>query len=155
MSESESEFHLKTAKKCFNEVWDYLEKKDRGADDEQRMLNLAHAARYHWSFVGTPKNLDVNDSLISRVYSTLKQSDLALGFAKSALKIFQENDLSDVLHTGFEAMARAYATAKDYQSARNYLKKAREQLDKALGLDVEDKKIYLDQIRETEKLIEQ
>lgn len=50
-------------------------------------------------------------------------------------------------------MARAYATAKNNQSARDYVSKAREQLNKAAGLGAEDKKIYSDQIRETEELI--
>jgi len=158
MSRNETEFHRKTAKKCFNETWDYLDKKDRDANDEQQMLHLAHTARYHWGFVQSPKNeqmkhLAVSDWQISRVYAALYQPQLALNFAKSALEIMQKNNLSDVLHTGYEGMARAYAIAKDNQSSRDYIRKAREQLNKATGLDAEDKKIYADQIRETEELI--
>ena len=67
----------------------------------------------------------------------------------------QKNNLSGILHTGYEGMARAYAIAKDNQSARDYISKARDQLNKATGLDDEDKKIYSDQIRETEELIGQ
>jgi hypothetical protein len=40
------------ARQCFNEAWNYLDKKDRDANDEQQMLHLVHASRYHWSFVG-------------------------------------------------------------------------------------------------------
>jgi hypothetical protein len=159
MSESEVHFHRETAKKCFNEAWDYLDKKNRNARDEQQMLHLAHAARYHWGFVDAPKaeqmrHLAVGDWQISRVYATLSQPQLALYFAKSALEIMQKNDLSEILHTGYEGMAHAYVIARDHQSALAYIHKAREQLSKASFLDAEDKKIYEDQIRETEKLID-
>ena len=49
-------------------------------------------------------------------------------------------------------MARAYAVAKDYDSARNYITKAREQLANSI-VDDEDRKTYSDQIRETEEMI--
>jgi tetratricopeptide (TPR) repeat protein len=152
MSESEVEFHRKIARKCFNETWNYLDKKDRSADDEWLMLHLAHASRYHWSLVGSPENLAVGDWQISRVYAVLNEPELALHFAKSCLEICQKHNLTDALHTGYEAMARAYAVAGNYQLAKDHLSKAKEQLLR-LKLDVEDRKIYLDQIRETEQLI--
>ncbi len=154
MSQNEREIHLKTAKKCFNEAWDYLDKKNRDANDEQQMLHLAHASRYHWGFVGTARNFAVGDWQISRVYAVLKEPNLALHFAKSAVEISQKNNLSENLPSAYEGMARAYAVAKDFKSARNYISKAREQLEKATGMDAEDKKVYSDQIRETEELIE-
>jgi tetratricopeptide (TPR) repeat protein len=152
---SELDFHRETAKKCFNQAWDYLDKKNRDANNEQQMLHLVHVSRYHLSFVGTAENFAVGDWQISRVYATLSQPRLALHFAKSALEIMQKNNLSGILHTGYEGMARGYAIGKDHESARNYIKKAREQLDKAARLDDQDKKIFLDQIRETEQLIGQ
>lgn len=65
-----------------------------------------------------------------------------------------ENNLSEILISGYEGMARAYATARDYESARAFVKKAREQLH-ASDLDDEDEKIYSEQIHETEELIGQ
>jgi hypothetical protein len=59
MSESEHDFHRKTARECFNEAWNHLVKKDRDSIDEQQMLHLAHASRYHWSLVGAPSNMAV------------------------------------------------------------------------------------------------
>ncbi len=155
MSRGELEFHRKIAKHCFNEAWDYLDKKDRDANDEQRMLHLAHASRYHWSFVGNAGNMAVGDWQLSRVYAALKEPSLALHFAKSALEICQKNNLSEILISAYEGLARAYAIANDYQSAKNYINKAREQLGNATGLDDEGKKMYSDQIRETEMLIGQ
>ncbi len=153
MSQSEHEFHRKFAAKCFNEAWDYLDKKERDFNDEQVMLHLAHASRYHWSFIGKPRNLAIVDWQISRVYAALNQPQLALNFAKACLETCQKNNLSENLVSAYEGMARAYAIAKDYQSARNYINKAREQL-RVSTADDEDKKIYSGQIRETEELID-
>ncbi len=153
MSQSEHEFHRKFATKCFNEAWDYLDKKERDFNDEQLMLHLAHASRYHWSFIGNPRNFAVGDWQISRVYAALNQPQLALHFAKTCFETCQKNNLSENLISAYEGMARAYAIAKDYRSARNYINKAREQL-RVSTADDEDKKIYSAQIRETEELID-
>ncbi len=152
MSETERKFHRRTAARCFNKTWEYLEKKRRDATDKQQMLHLAHASRFHWSLVGTPRNNAGGDWQISRVYAALNQPYLAIQFAKSSLETCQKNGLSEILCTTYEAMARAYAVAKDKESARSYIKKAREQLS-ASSVDDEDKKTYLGQIRETEELI--
>ncbi len=154
MSQTELEFHKDTAKKCFNGAWDYLDKKDRDSNDEKQMLHLAHAARYHRSFVGTARNFAIGDWQISRVYAAIKEPQLALRFAESALEIMLKNGLSEILCTGYEGMARANAIAKDHSSARNYIKKAREQLAGQTELDEEDRKTYSDQINETEALTE-
>ncbi len=154
MSQEELDFHRKTARECFNKTWDYLDKKNREPRDEQLMLDLAHASRYHWSFVGNARNFAIADWQVSRVYVALNQPHLALHFARTALETCQKNDLSDILVSGYEGMARAYAIAKDYQSARDYVNKAREQLHSMIA-DDEDRKIYSDQIRETEEFIGQ
>ena len=154
MSQNELEFHKKTAIRCFNEAWDYLDKKSRTADDEQKMLHLAHASRYHWGFVGSARNFAVGDWQISRVYAELNEPHLALHFAKSALEITQKNKLSGNLPSAYEGMAHAYAVAMEERSARDYIKKAREALDKT-EMSKEDKKVYTDQIDETEALLRQ
>jgi hypothetical protein len=152
LSQSELEFHRETAKKCFNGTWDYLDKKNRDTNDEQQMLHLAHTARYHWSLIGTAENLAVADWQVSRVYAAINEPSLSLRFAKSSLATMQKNNLSQILCTGYEAMARAFAIAGDRQLARDHVKKAREALASAT-VDEEDRKIYADQIRETEELI--
>jgi tetratricopeptide (TPR) repeat protein len=152
MSQNELEFHKKTAKKCFNETWDYLDKKTRTAEDEQQMLHLAHASRYHWGFVGSARNFAIGDWQLSRVYATLKEPRLALHFAKSALEITQKNNLIDNLPSAHEGMARAYVIAGEELSARDHIKKARTAL-KTAKMSAEDKKVYSDQIDETEALL--
>ncbi|MGD0478003.1 MAG: hypothetical protein ABSB29_07550 [Nitrososphaerales archaeon] len=152
LSKSEREFHRKAAIRCFNETWDYLEKKERTVQDVQKVLQLAHTSRYHWGLVGTPQNVAVGDWQISRVYADLRQPRLSLLFAKSSLEICRREKLSEVLATAYEAVARAYAVAEDHAAASKYLKLARDQLE-TLDLRAEDRKVYLGQINETEKLI--
>jgi tetratricopeptide (TPR) repeat protein len=152
LTKAERELHAKTMARCFNEAWEYLEKKDRNAHDDQRMLNLAHTARFHSSLVGTPRNHAISDWQISRVYAALHEHRLALEFARSALEACEMNGLSDILCTAYEAMARAFTVANDRVSAQNYITKARDQLD-ITSADPEDREIYIGQIRETEKLL--
>jgi tetratricopeptide (TPR) repeat protein len=153
MPQTEHDFHRKIAAECFNRTWDYLEKKNRSPEDDQMMLNLAHASRYHWGLIGKPWNLTTGDWQISRVYAALNQPDLALRFAKTALEISQKTNLSERLVSAYEGMARAYAVGKKYRNAKQFVNKARDQL-LAVSLDVGDRKTYSDQIDETEQMIQ-
>ena len=154
MPQAQHDFHRKIAAECFNRTWDYLEQKNRSLDDDQIMLNLAHASRYHWSLIGKPWNFTTGDWQISRVYAALNQPDLALSFAKKALEISEKNNLSERLISAYEGMARAYAVAKKYPSAEEFINKARQQL-RNVSLDPDDLKTYSDQINETERMIRQ
>jgi tetratricopeptide (TPR) repeat protein len=148
----ERELHRRMAVRCFNEAWTYLEKKHRTAADDRQMLLLAHTSRFHWGLVGTPQSQSVGDWQISRAYAALGDSRLALAYARSCLMLCREHDLSDLLGTAYEAMARAYAIAGERSAARAYLQKAREQLATS-HLDREAKTIYRAQIEDTERLI--
>jgi hypothetical protein len=154
MPREEREFHRKVAARSFNGTWDYLDMKKRTSEDDQEMLHLAHTSRYHWGLVGTPKNMAVGDWLLSRVYADLGQPQLALRFAESSLAACQGSRLTGIVHTANEAMARAYAVSKDYPKAKKYLARARGQLDR-LELSDGDRKVFLTQIRETERLIKE
>ncbi len=129
-----------------------MEKKDRTVHDDHLMLHLAHASRYHWSFVGTARNLGVGDWQISRVYAALNQSDLALHFAKTSLEIVEKNALAEMLPTAYEAMARAFACGRKYKLAKEFVERAKKELQ-TVSLDEEDKRIYSSQIRDTEAMI--
>jgi len=151
-SQTDKEVHRKVTAECFNRTWDFLEQKNRSLDDDQMMLNLAHASRYHWSLIGKPWNFTTGDWQISRVYAALNQPDLALSFAKKALETSQKHNLSERLISAYEGMARAHAAATEYPLAREFVSKARVQL-LAVSLDDENRKTYSDQIDETERMI--
>ena len=61
ISGAERRFHRKEAVWCYNETWDYLDKKARTPDDDRRMLYLAHASLFHWGLVGIQRNLAIGD----------------------------------------------------------------------------------------------
>jgi len=153
MSKAEREFHRKTAAASFNKAWNYLDRSRSPAEDLQ-MLHLAHASRYHWGLVGTPLNQAVGDWQISRVYASLRQPDLALRYARSSLSTAKKNDLAEMVPSAYEAIARAYAAAKDSKRAGECVAKARKLLDE-LPLEEEDRRIYLGQISDTQRLIDE
>ena len=149
---SEAALHRKIAAECFNKAWDYLEMEDRTPRDDREMLAMAHASRFHWGLVGTSENQAVGDWQLSRVYAALGEARLSLEFAKACLDTCGKSHLDGIVHTANEAMARAYAVAGDRRAARKHIVLARKQLD-ALTLEDEDREVYLDQIRRTERTI--
>jgi hypothetical protein len=146
-----AEFHRKTAVACFNRAWDFLDMKERSREEDLQMLLEAHTSRYHWGHIGNAHNYAVGDWQISRVYAALKQPALALLFARSSLDTCEKNGLKDLLPSAYEGMSRAHATANDTGEARRYMEMARRQLE--LVQDEEDRKIYSQQMDETEALI--
>jgi len=129
-----------------------LDAKKRSPEEEMKMLLLAHTSRYHWELVGSPANKAVGDWQLSRVYASIGDGDLAIRFAVSALASCRRHHLSEFTPSAFEGVARAYAVARDSVKAERYLARAREELGKA-ELDNEDRKIYLAQIRDTQRLL--
>jgi tetratricopeptide (TPR) repeat protein len=153
MLKAERDFHRKSAAAAFNKTWDYLEQKHRSSEDDAEMLQLAHASRYHWGLVGTPLNQAVGDWQISRVYASLGQADLALRYAERCLSACRKKGLGEIVPSAYEAVARAYAVAKDSKRANEYLAKAKVLLDR-IPLDKEDRGIYLQQIEDTQRMID-
>jgi len=153
MPTPEQEFHRKVAAECFNRTWDYLRQENRNSHDDQMMLNLSHASRYHWSLVGKPLNFAIGDWQISRVYSALNQPEMAVQFARTSLETCRKNSLSGwLLASAYEGLARAYVASKDYRLAKEYVEKARQQL-RSQVVDEEDLKTVSNQIDETELMM--
>jgi len=152
LSRSEREFHRKMGAQCFNDAWSLLEDRNRDDEGDRRMLHLAHASRYHWGLVGGPKEEAIGDWQISRVYASIGEPDLALQFAESCLALCTKHELTEVLATAYEGMARAHGTAGRTRFAREFIQKARDALD-ACSVDADDRKVFLGQIRDTERKI--
>jgi DNA-binding transcriptional MerR regulator len=110
------------AAQLFNETWRLMEQEKRTTADDDRMVHIAHASRYHWGEVParTPANLARGEWLISRVYSVLRRAEPALHHARRVLEICQENGIGDWdLAFAYEALARAHAVAGDAARARD------------------------------------
>jgi hypothetical protein len=151
-SRAAREQHRKLATECFNQAWELLDDPHRDEAGDRRLLDLVHASSYHWALVGGPKEQAVAEWQISRAYASVNEPTLALGFASACLATCQAEELSDVLSTAYEGIARAHGLAGRPRLAREYLQKARAALD-AAPLDAEDRKVYLGQIRDTESKI--
>jgi DNA-binding transcriptional MerR regulator len=109
----------------FNGVWRLLEKEDRSVEDDDRMLHMAHASRYHWGQVGDPVNLSRGEWQCSRVYSVLGRTEPALYHARRGLEICQAHGIGDWdLAFAYESLARAHAVAGDKDQARAWTEQA-------------------------------
>lgn len=125
--------HEKLAMSLFNATWDLLGKEDRSEEDDVEMIHAAHASRHHWGQIGEPLQFERGEWQISRVYSVLGRRESALYHAKLCLEICQENDIGDFdIAFAYEAMARAYAVARDredYEKYRELAEKAGKEID--------------------------
>ena len=110
--------------RLFNETWRLMEKGDRTRADDDRMIHMAHASRYHWGQVPgvTPAR---GEWQISRVYTVLERAEPALHHAQRVLDLCQENGIGDWdLAFAYEALARAHAIAGNAGRARDYTDQA-------------------------------
>jgi hypothetical protein len=119
--------HKQLAIELFNLTWDLMDKKDRTQEEIDRMINAAHASRYHWGIVGEPVNFARGDWQISRVYSLVGRAEPCLYHAERCLKVTLENDLKDFdLAFAYEAMARACHLEGDAVETAKYYTLAQE-----------------------------
>jgi tetratricopeptide (TPR) repeat protein len=109
------------AAQLFNETWRLLEMEQRTREDDDRMIHMAHASRYHWGQVptATPAHLARGEWQVSRVYAVLGRAEPALHHARRVLDLCTENKIGDWdLAFAYEALARAHAVAGDAEQAR-------------------------------------
>jgi hypothetical protein len=109
----------------FNGVWELMGKHDRSTPEDDRMLHMAHASRYHWESVGTAANLARGEWLCSRVYAVLGRGEPCLHHARRVLEICESERIGDWdLAFAFEALARAYAIAGDADRSQDAIRSA-------------------------------
>lgn len=109
----------------FNGVWRLIEQEDRTVEDDDRMVHMVHASRYHWGQVGTAANRGRGEGMCSRVYAVLERPEPALYHARRYLEICQEHGIGDWdLAFAYEALARASAVAGDMEQARSWTEQA-------------------------------
>ena len=131
---AEKEIHKNLAVELFNLTWDLIDQDEKKQSDIDRMINAAHASRYHWAVAGGPVNIARGEWLISRVYALLKRTEPCLYHADRCLRITLENDLKDFdLAFAYEAMARACDLAGDEVERAKYVALAED-----AGVDIAD-----------------
>ena len=113
----------------FNQAWTLMELNQRTAEQDDELINAAHASRHHWAAVGTPANLARGEWQLARVYTVLGRSEPALYHARRCLAYCEANPdaLEDWdLPYAHEALARAHALAGEADEARSHVVQARE-----------------------------
>jgi hypothetical protein len=106
----------------FNEVWRLMELEDRTPEEDDRMLHMAHASRYHWGEIGTSVNRSRGEWQVSRVYTLLGRGEPALHHARCGLEICRQNGIEDWdLAYAYESLARAAAIGGDAEGAATWL----------------------------------
>lgn len=129
---TEEDAHKKFAADFFNETWNYIEKKDRSEEDDEKMINLAHASRLHWDYHGEPLNFQRGEWMLSLVYSLVHRGEPALYHANKCLELTEEYGEEDHgfqdfdIAFGYECMARATKVAGKEDDHERYYEKARE-----------------------------
>jgi hypothetical protein len=94
----------------FNEVWRLMETRE----DDDRMVNAAHASAFHWAAAPEckPENRARSEWLISRVYTVLGRGEAAVWHAQRCLEWCESAGIGDWdLAYAYEALARAHAVA--------------------------------------------
>jgi hypothetical protein len=130
------EQHRQLGVDLFNHVWTLLGTTDRTLEQDDEMINSAHASRHHWSQVGTNANIARGEWQISRVYCVLERAEPALHHAGRCLA-YCESDPDSLedwdLPFAYEALARAHAVAGNSAESRRFAARAQE-----LGERIED-----------------
>src|SRR5262245_51584804 len=134
------EAHKAFAKDCNNATYGLLGKADRTPDETETMIDMAHAAKYHWAAAGgAPTNRVRAEYLCSRAYAFAGRSEPALHHARLAVVLAEDLGLDDFdLAFVHEAVARALACSGDADGAR-----AEIAIAAAVPIaDAEDKEIF-------------
>lgn len=145
-SQNNIKIHKQFAVKLFNQTWDLIEQDERDQADDDRMINAAHASRYHWEIAGTGENIARGEWLISRVYALLHRTEPCLYHADRCLKVTLKNDLKDFdLAFAYEAMAKASNLAGDEMETAKYVTLAKDAGAKISGPD--DRKYFFSELK--------
>lgn len=123
-----SEAHHHFAVDFHGKTWDLLEKRERTQDENERMLDYAHASLAHWRTAGAEIHHQRGEWLVSRVYAVLGDRSNALKHALRCLELFEANQhLMADFDSAFtyEAVARACALSGESAKAAQFIEKAR------------------------------
>ena len=142
---TEAEAQLHFAKGFNGKTWELLDKQERTQEENELLVDYAHASLAHWRVAGTGVNLQRGVWMLARVYTVLGNATLALQHAARCLELTEEykDQLSDFdFAFAYECMARAQALTGQQTEAQKYIDKA----DKAGAAiqDEEDRQIFFD-----------
>jgi len=142
-----SQAHLLFAMDFHTKTWELLEKKNRDGDENERMVDCAHASLAHWRIAGTALRHQRGEWLIARVYAELGDGESSLRHAKRCNEILEQNmkEMADFdVAFAYEALARAFAVLGNPAKAREQLELA-QRAGNAIA-NVDDRETFFDQL---------
>lgn len=103
-------WHRWFAVECNNHAWDLAAQTAWTEVEREEMRNVAFAAKYHWSVVGTPLNAARADGLLGQVLALLGNGAEAVRYAESNLAFITAMESPD-WEVAFAHAIRANAAA--------------------------------------------
>jgi hypothetical protein len=85
-------WHRRFGSQANNRAWALCEQATRSAEEDEEMLQAAHASLYHWSKVGIDVNVARGRMLMGQVHALLGDGERALTNAEAAFKFVTSND---------------------------------------------------------------
>ena len=142
---TEAEAQLHFAKGYNGKTWELLDKPDRTQDENELLVDYAHASLAHWRVAGTGAHLQRGVWMLARVYTVLGNAGMATQYAKRCLELTnQHKDMLSDFDFAFaqECLARAHALAGDQSETQKSISSAQE-AGEAIK-DEEDRQIFFD-----------
>lgn len=124
---TESEAHYMFGVNFRERTWSLLDQPTRTRDDDERMLDYAHASLAHWRFTGTAMHYQRGDWMLARVYAVLGQGELSMQYARRCQEILEsaKEEMEDFdFAFSAEALARAHLLAGNRPEAQKYIELA-------------------------------
>ena len=119
---ADTTWHRRAAVEANSGVYGLLDQADRTADDDARLVHMAHAAAHHWTIAGGVEHSARAEYLCSHVYAYLGRAEPALDHAKRCMGLCDEAGLQDFDRAfAHEAMARALACAGQLDQAADHV----------------------------------
>ena len=115
--EEHDSYNREIAGELYNLSWTLLDKKARTEEEDEAMLNAAHASVYHWRALGSDSSLAAGYLLLSRIYTHKKCYDLALDYAEKCLDICEQKDISENefdINWAYGAVASAHQNRAEF-----------------------------------------
>ena len=140
---TESEAHLHFAKQYNGKTWGLLDKPDRTSEENEMMLDYAHASLAHWRVVGTAVHQQRGEWMIARVHTLLENGEPALRHARRVAELTEshKSEMSDFdFAFAYESLARAYALNGEKVEAKKIIGMA-QKAGEAIA-DKEDRDIF-------------
>jgi hypothetical protein len=100
-----------------NRAWTLAEMLQRSPEQDEEMLQAAHAAMYFWKIVGNPGNHASAAQLLAHVYALLKLPEPAAHYLSKSLPHFTQHDCAPWELAFAHAVAANVASAEGNEAA--------------------------------------